>query len=101
MKEYEIYLPTTHNDGTPTDRAAIERFKGMLASAFGGYTHLRLSSEGSIEGRRGNFPGRGTIVRVLDDGKNDFDMPAFKKSVETVLQQQSVLIVEREVSVVS
>ena len=100
MKEYEIYLPTTHNDGTPADAAAIGRFKVILANAFGGYTHFQQGSEGSWSIGGVTFRDEVTIVRVLDDGKNDFDMPAFKRSLEAALKQQSVLIVAREVSVV-
>lgn len=39
-----------------------------------------------------------TIVRVLDDGSVCFDMPAFKKSIETALQQEAVLIICRQVA---
>lgn len=101
MKEYEIYLPTAHNDGRPTDTAKIERLKEMLAEAFGGYTHLSQRSEGAWSMGGVTFRDEVTIVRVLDDGSAHFDMSAFKKSVETALEQESVLIVEREVSVVS
>ena len=101
MKEYEIYLPTTHNDGSATDPAEIERLKGVLAKAFGGYTHLRQRSEGAWSMGGVTFRDEGTIVRVLDDGTASFDMGAFKKSVEAALRQESVLIVERAVNVVS
>lgn len=101
MKEYEIYLPTTHNDGRPTDRAEIARLKATLAKAFGGYTHLRQRSEGSWSMGGVTFRDEVTIVRVLDDGTADFDMRAFKKTLEGVLEQDTVLIVEREVTVIS
>jgi len=42
-----------------------------------------------------------TIMRVLDDGSADFDMVKFKKSLERTVTQDTVLIVEREVSLVS
>jgi hypothetical protein len=38
---------------------------------------------------------------VLDDGSADFDMPKFKKALKRSLRQDTVLIVEREVSLVS
>jgi hypothetical protein len=101
MKEYEIYLPTTHNDGRPTDAAEIDRFKGTLAKTFGGYTHLRQRSEGAWSIGGVTFRDEVTIVRVLDDGTADFDMSEFKKTLEGVLEQESVLIVEREVTVIS
>lgn len=101
MKEYEIYLPTTHNDGSPTDPAEIERIKATLENTFGGYTHLRQGSEGAWSMGGVTFRDEVTIVRVLDDGTAGFDMVALKKSVETALRQESVLIVEREVSVIT
>lgn len=101
MKEYEIYLPTAHNDGSPTDPKEIERLKSSLAKAFGGYTHLRQRSEGAWSMGGVMFRDEVTIVRVLDDGTAQFDMVAFKKSVEEALQQKSILIVERTVNVVS
>jgi hypothetical protein len=39
-----------------------------------------------------------TIVRVLDDGSAHFDMTTFKKSIETALQQEAVLIISRQVA---
>ena len=39
-----------------------------------------------------------TIVRVLDDGSAYFDMMAFKRSSETALQQEAVLIIGRQVA---
>ncbi len=101
MKEYEIYLPTTHNDGSPTDSCEIEQIKSRLGKTFGGYTHLRQSSEGSWSMGGVTFRDEVTIVRVLDDGSAKFDMSAFKRSMETALKQESVLIVSREVDVVS
>ena len=100
MKEYEIYLPTTYNDGTPIDPAIIRRLKDTLAAAFGGYTHLRQRSEGSWSIGGVTFRDEITIVRVLDSGTADFDMGAFKKAVELALTQESVLIVERDIRVV-
>jgi len=58
MKEYEIYLPTTHNDGSPADPAEIERLKGMLAKAFGGYTPPSPAERRSLEHGWGDVSGR-------------------------------------------
>jgi hypothetical protein len=101
MTEYEIYLPTSQNDGTPVDAREIDRAKETLSQAFGGYTHLHHRNEGSWSMGGVTFHDEVTILRVLDDGSAKFDMAAFKKRLETKLKQQSVLIVQREVSVVS
>jgi hypothetical protein len=99
MKEYEIYLPTAYNDGTPVDPQVVERLKQTLAQAFGGYTHQRSRSEGAWKLGGVVFRDEVTIVRVLDQGSTRFDMRAFKKEIETALRQESVLIVERDVRV--
>src|SRR3954453_20654181 len=99
MKEFEIYLPTTLNDGSPADPAELERVKETLAKAFGGYTHLRQRSEGAWRMGGVTFRDEVTIVRVLDDGTSGFDMAALKRRLETLLQQEEVLIVSREVEV--
>lgn len=99
MTEYEIYLPTAENDGTPVDARVVDRLKQSLADAFGGYTHQQSRSEGVWKLGSVVFRDEVTIVRVLDDGSSGFDMRAFKGEVETALRQESVLIVEREVRV--
>ena len=105
MQEYEIYLPTKHNDGAPVDPAHIERIEQELARKFGGYTHLKQRSKGLWRMGGVTFMDEVTIVRVIDDGlapfpgSDPFDMPAFKRELEELLQQESVLIVAREVNV--
>ena len=98
MQEYEIYLPTTLKDGTPVEAAKIQGIKDSLVKAFGGYTHLNHRSEGAWRMGGVTFHDEVTIVRVLDDGSAHFDMTAFKKSIETALQQEAVLIIRRQVA---
>jgi hypothetical protein len=100
MQEFEIYLPTTLNDGAPVDAPEIERIKDTLAKTFGGYTHLNQRSEGAWRMGGVMFRDEVTIVRVLDDGSAKFDWPTFKKEVETALKQEAVLIIAREVRAV-
>jgi hypothetical protein len=99
VQEYEIYLPSTRNDGSPVDAAEIERIKDSLSRAFGGYTHLRQRSEGAWRMGGVTFRDEVTIVRVLDDGASGFDMRALKSRLEKLLQQEEVLIVSRSVEV--
>jgi len=98
MQEYEIYLPTTLDDGTPVEAAKIQAIKDSLVKAFGGYTHLNHRSEGAWRMGGATFHDEVTIMRVLDDGSAHFDMTAFKKSIETALQQEAVLIISRQVA---
>ena len=97
MQEFEVYLPMTMNDGSPVDPGTIQRYKDILAGAFGGYTHLNHRSDGVWRIGGVTFHDEVTIVRVLDDGSADFDMSAFKKSMEQELRQAAVLIIVRQV----
>jgi hypothetical protein len=82
MTEFEIYLPTTRNDGTSINLAVIDKLKQKLARAFGGYTHLQQRSEGVWS--MGGVMFRDEVTKLEAD-----------------LEQESVLIVAREVRVVS
>jgi hypothetical protein len=100
MNEFDIYLPATESDGTPVKKATIECIKESLRNAFGGYTHLDHCCDGAWSICGTVFHDEVTILRVLDGGSTDFDMRAFKKNLETVLKQDTVLIVRRNVNVV-
>ena len=73
MQEFEIYLPTALNDGTPVDGAKIQGIKDKLVRAFGGYTHLNQRSDGAWRMGGVTFYDEVTIVRVLDDGAARFE----------------------------
>lgn len=98
MREYEIYVPTTHGDGSPVDEAIIEGVKQSMRNAFGGYTHLTQRCDGAWRMGGVEFREEVTILRVLDQGPSEFDMQNFKCNLEALLRQQEVLIVVREVS---
>ena len=100
MQEFEIYLPTTHNDGSKIDPTVIQEIRETLANAFGGYTHLTHHNAGVWKMGGVTFHDEVTIIRVLDDGSALFDMPRFKASLEQSLQQDSILIVARAVQVI-
>ena len=100
MTEYEIFLPGSHNDGTPVAPEVLAKIKEQLVGAFGGYTHLTHRSEGAWRIGGVTFRDEITLLKVLDDGSANFDMAAFKEELKKVLRQEEVLIVQREVAVV-
>jgi hypothetical protein len=99
-RELDIYLPMKTNDGRPVDPATIQHIKDTLVQAFGGYTHLDQRFEGAWRIGGVTMHDDVTILKVLDDGTSPFDMAAFKRSIETALQQETVLIIARDVHVV-
>jgi len=100
VKEYDIYLSSSHDDGTSIDSSTLSDIKAELASAFGGYTHLCSTIEGVWRLGRVTFRDQVTILRILDDGTASFDLSSFKKRLEKDLHQQEILIVAREVTTV-
>lgn len=100
MQEFEVYLPTMTNGGAPIDPAQIQRIKDTLVAAFGGYTYFDQGFKGAWRMGGVTFHDEVTIVRVLDDGTAQFDMHAFKSSIEAALEQDTVLIITREVRVI-
>jgi hypothetical protein len=75
----------------------LKAIKETVVKAFGEYTHLDHHSEGMWRVGGVTFRDQVTIVRVLDDGSAYFDMVAFKKSIESELRQEAVLIISRQV----
>ena len=55
MQEYEIYLPTTLNDGASVEAAKIQGIKDTLVKAFSGYTVLEPSVGRRVVHGRGDF----------------------------------------------
>lgn len=100
MREYDVYFPATRGDGKPVDEHELSRIKQQLTEVFDGYTHLQSRSEGAWQVAGVTFHDEVTILRVLDSEGVGFDFPAFKKSLERRLDQESVLIVSREVEVI-
>lgn len=100
MTEFEIYLPRKRGDGSPVDDTIMDRIKESLTNAFGGYAELNGSpGEWSL----GDLSLRDevTILRVIDSGLTEFNMLSFKCSLEKLLGRDAILIVKREVSLVS
>ena len=99
MHEYDIYLPTKQTDGRRFAESQIREIKRKLAQVFGGYTQLTQGCEGVWKLNGATFRDEITIIRVLDNGGCDFDMPAFRKTLEQMLEQEHILIVDREVKI--
>lgn len=100
MTEYDIFLPKSRNDGEPITESRFQSVKSALVEAFGGFTHFNQSSEGAWKVGSVTVKDDVTLVRVLDDGSSNFDMEAFKRRLEVLLDQHQILIVKRAVEVV-
>ncbi len=46
MKEYDLYVPLTYNDGRPIESRKLVRLRNRLLREFGGLTFFPQSNEG-------------------------------------------------------
>lgn len=103
MKEYDLYLPLSYNDGRPVESEKIQRFKKILLDYFGGLTHFPQENEGLWKFGGITFRDKVVILRVLaEDGPEaHYFFKAFREQIQKELAQAELLIVERDVKVIS
>jgi hypothetical protein len=97
VREYEIYVPLTHNDGTPVEPGKLVQLRERLLEQFGGLTYFPQRNEGFW--RFGGVTYRDEIViyRILTEQEQearDF-FRALKQYLKRELQQEEILIVEK------
>jgi hypothetical protein len=100
MREFEIYLPTTRNDGSKIDPGKLAAIRETLLLSFGGYTETKFEGKGAWKMGGVTYWDEISIVKVLAAATAEFDFSAFKCRMESELEQESVLIVSREVRIV-
>lgn len=103
MKEYDVYLPLHYNDGRRVEATKVEKFKRLAVEHFGGLTHFPQENEGVWKFGGVTFRDRISILRVLSDdleGARRF-FEAFREQLGRELEQEAVLIVEKDVCLVS
>lgn len=99
MKEYDIFVPMTYNDGDPIEFVKLRRLHEKLLEEFDGLTFFPQPNEGFW--RFGDVTYRDEIVvfRVL--AKNTRSARRFLRLLKIELlrelKQEEILIVERDV----
>jgi len=102
MKEYDIYVPLSNNDGTPVDPQKLKDLKKRLVNHFGGLTHFPQENEGLWKVGAFTFRDKIVILRVLtaDPDKAGSFFAELKKEMLRNWAQEDVLIVVRDVQTV-
>lgn len=102
MREYELFIPLNYNDGTPIEAEAIQSIGRRLLEEFGGVTFFSQPNQGFW--RMGGVTYRDEIVifRVLAPRRRQARrfLSQFKRELRERLQQEEILIVERNVDTV-
>jgi hypothetical protein len=99
VKEYDLYVPLTYNDGTSIEAKTIERIGQTLLKQFGGVTFFPQPNEGLWQMGSVTFRDQIVIFRVLT-GKVRTARRFFttlKQELKSELEQEEILIVEKDV----
>jgi hypothetical protein len=67
VKEYELYVPLSYNDGTLIEPAKVERIGMRLLEQFGGVTYFPQPNQGLWRMGTVTFRDEIVIFRVLTD----------------------------------
>lgn len=102
MKEYDIYLPLSFNDGRAVPEEVVNEVKARLVKRFGGLTYFPQENEGTWQFGGTTFRDRVVILRALaqDAGDARSFLAGLKPWLLEAFKQTSILMVEREVSLV-
>jgi hypothetical protein len=99
VKEYDLFIPLYHNDGTPIDARKLRKLRIRLLQEFDGVTFFPQPNEGFW--RLGKVVYRDEIVvfRVLTRKVRSARrfLAELKKELKRELKQEEILIVERDV----
>ena len=98
VHEYDLYYPMTSASG-PRSAAIFERLKERLTEFFGGITDFHHRSEGAWKFGGVTYHDEVVLLRVLghDQARARAFFGELKQELETSLNEEQVLIIEREV----
>jgi hypothetical protein len=98
VKEYDLYIPLSYNDGTPIEPRKLVRLRNRLLRQFGGLTFFPQRNEGFWIVAGVTYRDAIVIYRVIAG-----DVPAarrflrkLKEDLKRDLDQEEILIVEKE-----
>ena len=99
MKEYDIFVPLKFNDGSPIEAVKFQRLQAELLEHFEGLTFFPQPNEGFWKMSDVTYRDEIVVYRVLTSrvrAARRF-LTELKERLKRDLQQEEILIVEREV----
>ena len=101
MKEYEIYVPLTHNDGSSVDPNVLVHLRERLLEQFGGLTFFPQRNEGFWTFGGVTYRDEIVVYRILtaQTGMARKFFRALKEELKRNLEQEDILIVEKDADV--
>ena len=97
--EYDLYLPTVDQNGQGLDWAGLREIRQGLIDHFGGLTDTRHKNTGFWKMGKVIIRDEIVIWRVMsEDGRlGDDYLRGIKSSLESILKQETILIVKRNI----
>lgn len=101
VREYELYVPLTHNDGTPIDPNVLVELRDRLLEQFGGLTFFPQRNDGFWTFGGVTYRDEIVIYRVLseDHRRARRFFRELKEELKRTLNQEDILIVEKDAEV--
>jgi hypothetical protein len=98
VKEYDLYVPLTYNDGSPVEPRKLVRLRERLLEQFGGVTFFPQSNDGFWTQGGVTYRDEIVIYRVITDkarAARQF-FRQLKEELKHDLKQEEILIVEKD-----
>ena len=99
MKEYDVFVPLTYNDGSAIEGEKLQRIQFKLLEFFDGLTYFPQPNQGFW--KMGDVMYRDEIViyRVLSPKTRSARqfLSRLKDSLKRELEQEDILIIERDI----
>lgn len=98
MKEYDIYVPLTYNDGSAVEPRKLVRLRERLLEQFGGVTFFPQSNDGFWTQGGVTYRDEIVIYRVITDKVRTARrfLTQLKADLKRDLKQEEILIVEKD-----
>jgi hypothetical protein len=99
VKEYDIFVPLYFNDGSPIEAEKFQWLQELLLDHFGGLTFFPQPNKGFWRMAGVTYRDEIVIYRVIAsaEGAARSFLEGLKKRLKAELEQEEILIVERNV----
>jgi hypothetical protein len=99
VKEFDVFVPITYNDGSPIPNRTIERIGERLLEHFDGMTFFPQENEGFWKMGDVTYRDKIVIFRVIADKVRSARryLVKLKEQLKLELDQEEILIIERDI----
>jgi hypothetical protein len=99
VKEYDLFVPLSYNDGRPVESQKLQALQQQLLAQFGGLTFFPQPNEGLWTMAGITYRDEIVIYRVITSDAQEARrfLSDLKERLKEELQQEEILIVERDV----